>query len=680
MGASTRFIASSETGQPVISDVFKGAVAQQLLVTVDVPVILDGQVAYVLTAVLRPVIFNNLLKAQGLSPDWIAGVLDSQGTFVARTHAHEQFIGKKPSASLSRRIKESMEGTLEAVTPDGIPVHNIYSRSPATGWTVVLSVPLEVLEAEYLEPLRMLALGMFTVFALGLGLAWWVGNRIAFSIRALAIPAEALGSGRKVQFPRLHISEASEVACALADASNLLQKRTEALEKSNADLLAKEDELAQAHRLAKFGTWYWHLKTNEIVESDSLRQVYGRDTIPTFRRMRGTLLTLDSWKRAKAAVAHTVRTGMGYDLELQVIHGSGARIWVNAKCEAVLNDDGRVVALRGSVQDITERKRAEQEIMEAEARFRSIFEQAAVGIALVGLDGKWVQVNDRLCDIVGYPRAALLELTFQDITFADDLSIDLSLVEQLVAGRIPNYSTEKRYVRQDGAVVWVNLTVALVRSAEGKPDYSVSVLEDIQSRKDAEAALASERASRQQQLEQLVVERTEALEAAIRDLDNLARRDALTGLQNRLSANERLRAEFLRMKRTGRAYSALLLDIDHFKHVNDTFGHETGDHVLKKLAETLQASIRATDFVARFGGEEFLVLLPETEAQGARTIAEKIRASAAGKDFPGVKRVTISIGVSMASPADGNEDEAVRRADNALYEAKGQGRNKVHLV
>ncbi|HZW20360.1 diguanylate cyclase [Noviherbaspirillum sp.] len=666
-----------ESREPAISGVFKGAVAQQLLMTVDVPVIHDGQVDYVLTAVLRPVIFNNLLKAQGLPSDWIAGILDSEGVYIARTHAPEQFIGQKPSAALSGQIKKFMEGSVEAVTPDGIPVLNIYSRSPATGWIVVLSIPLATLEEEYQEPLRILAIGMFAVFALGLGAAWWAGNKIAFSIRALALPAQALGEGNAIELPEVSIKEASEVAHALSNASRLLHERAEALLQTNEALLAKDAELTRTHRLAKFGTWYWDLETDQIRESDSLRHLFGRDSIPSFTAMRGTVLSPDSWERVKTAVEQAVSTGVGYGLELEVIHGSGSRIWLEAKCETVLNDDGKVTALRGSVQDITERKRAEQQITVAETRFRSIFEQAAVGIALVGLDGKWLYVNDRLCDIVGYKREDVLGLTFQDITFADDLSNDLALVEQLIAGRIPNYSMEKRYVREDGSLVWVNLTVALIRTADDKPDYFVSVLEDIQRRKEAELALASERESRQQQLEELVIERTKALEAAVQDMNRLAHSDVLTGLRNRLACNQRLRAEFLRMKRTGRPYTVLMLDIDHFKRVNDTFGHETGDQVLKQLAQTLQGSIRVTDFVARFGGEEFLVLLPETEADGALTIAEKIRASIAGQAFPGVKHVTVSIGASQANMADGNEEVAVRRADIALYEAKGLGRNRV---
>lgn len=406
-----------ETRQPAISPVFKGAVAQTMLVTVDVPVVIDGKVAYVLTAVLRPSIFDNILKAQGLPPTWIAGILDSEGTFVTRTRAPEKFIGQKPSPELSRRIGASFEGAFESVTPDGISVLSIYSRSPATGWTVALGIPQESLAAEYQTPLQLLIAGMVVLFTLGFGLAWRVGDRIARSVRALKAPAQALGAGEAVQPPEVHIKEAGEVASALVNAFNLLQRRTEALE--------------------------------------------------------------------------------------------------------------------------------------------------------------------------------------------------------------------------------------------------------------------TERNSRQRELERLVAERTEALQAAIRESESLARRDALTGLQNRLSANERLRTEFLRMKRTGHPYTALLMDIDHFKRVNDTYGHETGDQVLQSVAEILQGSIRATDFVARFGGEEFLVLLPETGAEGALTIAEKIRAAVAEQDFPGVKRVTISVGGACASSEDTNEDEAVRRADAALYEVKEHGRNRV---
>lgn len=190
-------------------------------------------------------------------------------------------------------------------------------------------------------------------------------------------------------------------------------------------------------------------------------------------------------------------------------------------------------------------------------------------------------------------------------------------------------------------------------------------------------ALEREREIRVSELEQRVAERTEALNAAMKASEMLARQDVLTGLQNRLAANERLHEEFLRMRRTGEVYSTLLLDIDHFKQVNDRYGHETGDKVLKRIADMLPGNVRATDFVFRFGGEEFLILLPATDSKGAAVIAEKIRAAVEAQAFTSGLHLTISIGVAGALADDSSEYDAVRRADSALYIAKNRGRNRI---
>jgi PAS domain S-box-containing protein len=130
----------------------------------------------------------------------------------------------------------------------------------------------------------------------------------------------------------------------------------------------------------------------------------------------------------------------------------------------------------------------ERQLQQSESRFHATFEQAAVGIALLAPDGHWLRVNHKLCEIVGYSEAQLLALTFQDLTHPKDLQTDLDQVGQLLAGAITNYRMEKRYIRSDGSQVWINLTVALVRKADGTPDYFISVVEDIQARKQAEAA------------------------------------------------------------------------------------------------------------------------------------------------------------------------------------------------
>lgn len=178
-------------------------------------------------------------------------------------------------------------------------------------------------------------------------------------------------------------------------------------------------------------------------------------------------------------------------------------------------------------------------------------------------------------------------------------------------------------------------------------------------------------------LELKVEERTVELVAANQELERIARHDALTGLHNRRAANERLQEEFQRMKRIETPYAILMMDIDHFKRVNDTFGHEAGDLVLRHVAGLLTGALRQTDFIARFGGEEFLALLPDTDRQGACVLAEKIRAAVAGSDAPEAGKITISVGVATAAVIDQRDDEAVRRADQALYRAKESGRNQV---
>lgn len=178
-------------------------------------------------------------------------------------------------------------------------------------------------------------------------------------------------------------------------------------------------------------------------------------------------------------------------------------------------------------------------------------------------------------------------------------------------------------------------------------------------------------------LERKVEARTAELAAANRALEKLARSDALTGLANRLAANERLHGEFLRMQRTGVRYAVLLMDVDHFKRVNDTYGHEVGDRVLRHVAGIVAASARATDFVARFGGEEFFAILPDTDLAGALVVAEKICAAVADAAAPVVGQVTLSVGVAQAAPDDASEDDAVNLADRHLYRAKAEGRNRV---
>ncbi|MDH3973462.1 MAG: PAS domain S-box protein [Deltaproteobacteria bacterium] len=165
-------------------------------------------------------------------------------------------------------------------------------------------------------------------------------------------------------------------------------------------------------------------------------------------------------------------------------------------------------------EDITERKRAEELLRDSEEKFRATFEQAAVGVGRVALDGRWLAVNRKLCEIAGYSREELLEKTFQDITYADDLEKNLNCINKILEGEIENYAMEKRYIRKDGSIVWINLSIALVRESAGKPKYFISVIEDISYRKESEELLL--------QLNSNLKSSTGKLEAANKDLESFS--------------------------------------------------------------------------------------------------------------------------------------------------------------
>lgn len=179
-------------------------------------------------------------------------------------------------------------------------------------------------------------------------------------------------------------------------------------------------------------------------------------------------------------------------------------------------------------------------------------------------------------------------------------------------------------------------------------------------------------------LEATVAQRTAALTQANAELLSLATHDGLTGVYNRRRFDEKISEYVLLSRRSGRPFALLLIDADHFKRINDTYGHAIGDEVLQQLAQLIQSSVRTTDFVARYGGEEFAVLLPEiAQPDTPEVVAEKIRAAVAQAQFPGVGQVTVSIGLGLADPADNTHTALIKRVDQQLYQAKAAGRNQV---
>jgi diguanylate cyclase (GGDEF)-like protein/PAS domain S-box-containing protein len=336
--------------------------------------------------------------------------------------------------------------------------------------------------------------------------------------------------------------------------------------------------------------------------------------------------------------------------------------------------------------DITDLRRAYRVIEERERSYAYAMEAAGEGIWDWDIDAGTVTHNRRWCELLGYASDTLVHPidAFADRLHPDDRDEVMGLLDQALAG-VGSYEHEHRMRHPDGSVLWVLDRGRVVeRAPDGRPLRMAGTVTDISSRKHNEFVLAlatDALAHANAELERKVAERTADLARANEALARLARRDALTGLPNRLAVDERLHEEARRQPgERGTGCAVLMIDIDFFKPINDTHGHATGDEVLALVAGVLADTVREADFVSRYGGEEFLVLLPDTALDGARTVAEKLRAVVAATVHPVAGRITVSIGLAMAAPCTGELAAVVAQADAALYEAKRTGRNRLVIA
>jgi diguanylate cyclase (GGDEF)-like protein/PAS domain S-box-containing protein len=331
--------------------------------------------------------------------------------------------------------------------------------------------------------------------------------------------------------------------------------------------------------------------------------------------------------------------------EIDILHRNGRRIPLEVSTRLVWRD-GRPVGVQGIGRDVTERKANE-------ARYRLLFERNLAGVYRTTVDGRILDCNDACARMFGYDdRESLLQadapsLYFDSndrVTFLQNLREHRSLTNQ-----------EHRMRRRDGSEVWVLENVSLLESRG--PD-GVDVLEgtiiDITDRKYAQA-----------------------------QIEYQAYHDVLTGLPNRLLFRDRITIALAHARRSGRAAAVLFLDLDQFKHVNDTLGHTVGDRLLQAIGARLVNCVRAEDTVARMGGDEFTILLPElNERRGAATVAQKlidaVRHPVVIDDHE--LFVTTSIGIAIF-PEDGFDAEMLlKNADRAMYRAKELGRDNYQYV
>ncbi len=285
-------------------------------------------------------------------------------------------------------------------------------------------------------------------------------------------------------------------------------------------------------------------------------------------------------------------------------------------------------------------------------RFELAFASGVSGMALIAPDGRYLSVNNALCEMLGYSDEELVGLSPHSVTHPDDLRADTDQYRALLGGTTDMYKAEKRYVHRDGHTVWVHIGVSAVREDNGQVSCFIAQMHDITERRQFQDELA-----------------------------HRALHDPLTGLPNRALFLDRLAHALARSRRHGDELAVLFVDLDRFKLVNDEMGHRAGDAVLLEAARRLAEAARAEDTVGRFGGDEFTVLCEGASAEEARRVAERILAAFV---LPFVHderelHLSASIGIRVADRTATTPDLVLRDADLALYGAKRHGRARLEV-
>ncbi|CAA7616940.1 Diguanylate cyclase with hemerythrin-like metal-binding domain-containing protein (fragment) [Candidatus Terasakiella magnetica] len=330
--------------------------------------------------------------------------------------------------------------------------------------------------------------------------------------------------------------------------------------------------------------------------------------------------------------------------------------------------------------DITERYRAEELLRQREGQLRLIYDTSSVAIFFVDQRGFITHANRRMSEMFACPMQTLIGSEYVAHIAAAEREVGRRKMLDLLSSAIPSVDLERHYWRDDGTTFWGRLTGQRMHDESGRSMGLVGVILDITDRRAAEQQLA-ERSRELEAMNKALASSNAELMQAREALERMAMHDQLTGLANRHKFLQTYSIEVERRNRTGGALSLLLVDVDHFKVINDRYGHLAGDICLRAIASVLERSVRAADLVGRFGGEEFVVLLPETDAEGALAAAENLCHEVRHTQFEvGGQMLTITISVGTATllaGQSGDFDRLVHRADLAVYRAKGAGRDAV---
>jgi diguanylate cyclase (GGDEF)-like protein/PAS domain S-box-containing protein len=428
------------------------------------------------------------------------------------------------------------------------------------------------------------------------------------------------------------------------------------------------------------GIWYWNLEEpeDEWMSPEFWKTLgYNPDSMSHSPSSWQTIINQDDLQVAIDNFnKHLADENHPYDQIVRYTHENGSTVWIHCRGIAIRDENGKPIRMLGAHNDITKLKLLEEknrrnlkavdelyastklELEEAE----EIFTNLPSATLLVDDCGYINKVNHQACVLLGYTERELLSMNVDNLV-PDNYKKDhpqkrQQYLESPTTRKMVNFSRVVHTKHKSGHLIPIEITLSSIHTR-----YGQNVLVSLRDFSEQKA----------------LIESLESALAQNKSLNSEASLDGLTSLKNRRFFDDAANRLFANCKRHNLDLSVAIIDIDHFKNVNDEFGHDVGDKVLKALSQELVKYIRTGDVLARIGGEEFAILLPSTSLFAAEILIERLRSSVSRLKFEhlNIDTITISAGLSSMLPSDINHMELIKRADIALYEAKNNGRNRV---
>ena len=406
--------------------------------------------------------------------------------------------------------------------------------------------------------------------------------------------------------------------------------------------------IEMAGRMEHIGGWAVELPDMRVLWSDEVCAIHDMPvgTQPTLEQAIN-FYTSDSAGKIQEAVSQCIREATPFDREFQIITAKNRPVWVRIIGQAVHNSSGAIIRIQGAFQDISELKQAELEKQANEVRFQLLFESMVTGFALHEIicdeqgkpvDYRFLEVNPAFESLTGLSAVNVIDRTALEVL----PGLESALIERYGEVALTGKSSQFEYFAQALGKYFEVIAYA------PRTGQFVTLFSDTTERKHAEERIR-----------------------------RLAHFDALTGLPNRISLIDRTKYAISLTQRNDNSLSVMFLDLDRFKNINDTLGHDVGDELLMEVSKRLKTMVRDDDTISRLGGDEFILLLPDTNALGAANVARKLLALFSGSFLIAGHEIVItpSIGIAMY-PGDGHDFESLSKsADIAMFQAKQEGRN-----